>query len=202
MKIHPQVVFRHPLVRSAVYSGATTEDRRRVHHALAAVMDIKRDPDRRALHMALAAFGPDEELAMALEKSATHARARGGYIAESSFLARAADLTPNLEQRARRLLAAARAAFLAGNPGYSESLLNQARPHLADPIERAQAQRLDGDLQLLLGRPGLGPSLLIDAASEDRVRTHSNEMPLPLSWTGQARHLIRLRRRFQSPRQR
>jgi DNA-binding CsgD family transcriptional regulator len=174
--INPRVEFRHPLVRSAVYSGATAEDRRRAHHALASVMDARQDPDRRALHMALAAVRPDEDLARALEQSAADARARGGYIAESSFLARAASLTPDLERRASRLLAAAGAAFLAGNPGYSESLLDQARPDLIDPVERAQAQRLDGDLRLLLGQPHLGPSLLIEAARAfeplDRALSH------------------------------
>lgn len=162
--IRSRVEFRHPLVRSAVYSGATTEDRRRAHHALAAVMDADRDPDRKALHMALGAVGPDETLAVDLEQSAIHARSRGGYIAESSFLVRAASLTPDAQRRAGRLLSAAHAAFMAGNASYSESLLNQARPNLVDPIEIAQAQRLDGDLRYPLGQPQLAPSLLMGAA--------------------------------------
>jgi len=174
--IHPRVEFRHPLVRSAVYGGATTEERRRAHHALAAVMDVEQDSDRRALHMALAAVGPDEELAAALEQSAAQARSRGGYSAESSFLVRAASLTPDPQRGAGRLLAAAHAAFLAGNASYSESLLGQARPDLVDPIEKAQAQRLDGELRYGLGQPHLGPSLLIGAAKAfepfDRVLSH------------------------------
>jgi len=174
--IQKRVEFRHPLVRSAVYSGATTEDRGRAHHALADVMDVERDPDRRALHMALGATGPDEELAGALEESADQARSRGGYTAESSFLVRAASLTPDPQRQAGRLLAAAHAAFLAGNAGYSESLLHQARPHLVDPIEKAQAQRLDGGLRASPGQPHLGPSLQIAAARAfepiDRVLSH------------------------------
>jgi DNA-binding CsgD family transcriptional regulator len=176
LAIRSKVEFRHPLVRSAVYSGGTTNDRRRAHLALAEAIDAASNPDQRALHMALAAVGPDEELAASLEQSAVEARTRGGYIAESSFLVRAASLSADPHRRARRLLAAARAAFLAGNAGYSESLLHQARPHLADPIERAQAQRLDGDLQYSLGKPHLGPSLLIEAAKAfeplDRVLCH------------------------------
>jgi DNA-binding CsgD family transcriptional regulator len=66
--------------------------------------------------------------------------------------------------------------LLAGNASYSESLLGQARPHLVDPIEIAQAQRLDGDLRYGLGEPHLGPSLLIGAARAfeplDRVLSH------------------------------
>jgi DNA-binding CsgD family transcriptional regulator len=174
--IHPRVEFRHPLVRSAVYGGATTEDRRRAHHALAAVMDTERDPDRRALHLALAAVGPDEQLAAALEQSAAHARSRGGYIAESSLLVRAAGLTPDPQRKAGRLLAAAHAALLAGNTRYSESLLQESRPNLVDPIDIAQAQRLDGDLRFPLGQTHLAPSLLLAAARAfeplDRVLSH------------------------------
>jgi DNA-binding CsgD family transcriptional regulator len=174
--IHPKVEFRHPLVRSAVYGGATAADRRRVHHALAAVMDVEQDQDRRALHLASGALGPDEDLAAALEQSAAQARARGGYIAESSFLVRAASLTPDRQRQAGRLLLAAHAAFLAGNAGYSESLLDQARPHLGGPFERAQAQRLDGWLRHPLGQPHLAPSLLLGAARAfgpiDHVLSH------------------------------
>jgi len=174
--LDPRVEFRHPLVRSAVYGGATAADRRRIHHALAAVMDVERDPDRRAMHMALGAVGPDEDLAAALEQSAAQARARGGYIAESSFLVRSASLTPDRQRQAGRLLLAAHAAFLAGNAGYSESLLDQARPHLGGSVEKAQSQRLDGWLRHPLGQSRLAPSLLLGAARAfgpiDQVLSH------------------------------
>jgi DNA-binding CsgD family transcriptional regulator len=164
LMLEPRVEFRHPLVRSSVYGGATAADRRRVHQALAAVMDPERDQDRRALHLASAALGPDEDLAETLERSATQARARGGYVAESSFLVRAASLSPDSHRRAGRILSAAQAAYLAGNFGYADSLLAQSRPHLVDPVEQAQAQRLDGLLRLPLGQPQLAPALLLGAA--------------------------------------
>jgi DNA-binding CsgD family transcriptional regulator len=164
LAMDPRVEFRHPLVRAAVYGGAPIAERRRVHLALASIMDVEHEPDRKALHMALAAAIPDEEVAIALERSAAKARSRGGYVAESSFLARSASLSPDPQRRAGRLLLAAQAAFVAGNANHSEALLGEARPELTDPVQKAQAQLLDGRLRHWLGQTHLAPALLLDAA--------------------------------------
>jgi predicted ATPase len=56
--IEDKVRFRHPLIRSAAYRGATAGARRRVHAAIAGALDPDRDPDAVAWHRAAAVPGP------------------------------------------------------------------------------------------------------------------------------------------------
>ncbi len=129
--------FRHPLMRSAVYLAATSDERRGAHRVLAdAFAD---DPDRHAWHMAATAEGPDEELAFALEEAARRGAARGGHAAESRALERAARLSPDDDRRAGRLSAASRAAYWAGEPERALSLVEEALPLVNDPLIRADA---------------------------------------------------------------
>jgi DNA-binding CsgD family transcriptional regulator len=135
-----EVSFRHPLVRSAVYQSAPFSERAQVHRALARTSD----PDRRAWHQAAALAGPDDTVADALEESAVRARARSGFGAAAAALQRSASLTADSGARARRLAAAAEAAWLAGRPAPAAALLRQARELAADPkvaadIEYTQA---------------------------------------------------------------
>ena len=82
------IAFRHPLIRSAIYGGAPTGLRRRVHTALAADIDRSADPDRRAQHLAARGTRPTRRWRPELEEAAHRAGQRGGYSAESSFLLR------------------------------------------------------------------------------------------------------------------
>ena len=94
------VVFRHPLVRSAVYGASEPDERSEVHLALAEATDPEIDPDRRSWHRAQAASMPDEEIAAELERSAARAQARGGFAAAAAFLERGVTLTPEPLRRA------------------------------------------------------------------------------------------------------
>jgi DNA-binding CsgD family transcriptional regulator len=160
----PRVTFGHPLVRSAVYQGATSRARRRAHQALAAACDPERDPDRRAWHLGSAAVGPDEGVAAELERSAERARGRGGWASNAAFLRRAAELTPDSRCRAKRELAAATARLMAGDPAGARTLLEDAEPKLADPLARAEARRLDGAIRLGTGHLGESAAILLEAA--------------------------------------
>ena len=131
-----ELSFRHPLVRSAVYSAATAGARREAHLALADAFGAG-DADRRAWHLGAAAVGPDDEIAAALEDAADRARDRGGAGAEARLLERSATLTRDAAVRASRLARAGWAAFSAGWSDESLALVRQGLELAQDPLTRA-----------------------------------------------------------------
>ena len=94
--------FSHPLVRSAIYHSAPFAQRAAAHRELASALHDQ--PDRRAWHLAAAALHPDEHVASLLEATAAQAQRRGGAAAAALALERAAELSPDPEDQARRLV--------------------------------------------------------------------------------------------------
>lgn len=144
LELHPQIRFRHPLIRSAVYTGARAADRWAVHGALAAATDAGNDPERRAWHLAAASIGPDEETAGLLERQAVLANGRGSYNAELALLTRAAELSGNPTNTANRRVLAAEAALEVGSPRQARTLVAMAQADLVEPRTLARAERVEG----------------------------------------------------------
>ena len=164
--IGERVVFRHPLVRSAVYRAAPAADRRAAHQALAGATDPRADPDRRAWHRAQATPGPDEDVASELERSAGRAQARGGLAAAAAFLERSAVLTLDPERRAERALAAAQAGYQAGAFDATLGLLAAAEAGPPDEFRRAWTDRLRGQIAFSSRSASDAPPLLLKAARQ------------------------------------
>jgi DNA-binding CsgD family transcriptional regulator len=156
--------LRHPLIRSAAYHSASDTDRRRAHQLLSAAADPDRDPDFRAWHRSAAATGPDEGVAVELERAADRAQDRGGYAARTAFLRRSAELSGDAGRRAARELRLASAELKSGHPETAQNLVNAALPQLADPRARALAERLRGDILFVQGRAAEAAQVLAGAA--------------------------------------
>ncbi len=149
-----RIRFTHPLLASGAYALATPEDRRAMHSALAETLG---ESEERARHLALAAEGPDEGVAAALEAAAAAARARGAHEAAADLAELAVSLTPagEAEGRRRRTLRLAEARFGAQDPIGAVATLEAAvdspppGPGRAELLWRlGQFYRYSGGLQL------------------------------------------------------
>ncbi|HEX4471664.1 MAG TPA: AAA family ATPase [Nocardioides sp.] len=163
-----RIRFAHPLLASACYTTMPLPRRRRLHERLAA-LDV--GLEERARHLAIAASGPDDEVASSLDSAATHASTRGAVQAAAEFGRRAVALTPPraVEQMNRRRIEAAKHCRTAGDPAlatfYLQSVIDSAQPgpvrahalgDLADVRGSIEGFRIAENLYLLaLGEPGL-----------------------------------------------
>jgi len=193
------VRFRYPLLRSAVYHGASDVDRRQAHRAWSEAGH----PDLRAWHLAAAAIVPDEELAAELQDTAERAGTRGGYAARAALLRRSADLTPDDARRAEREVALAEARLMAGAPVGAQKILDGALPRLTSVTARCQAQRLEGAIRFAQGNVGESARILASASQalvdDDRMARDTMLLALQAAiWAGpaQTREIARAARVF------
>lgn len=148
-----QVRFRHPLIRSAVYQSVSSVARATVHRALGDQLRAAGQLDRATWHHALAATGPDEELAEALERSAEANERRGGSAASAAGLQLAARLSTTARGRIRRLVTAAFASWDAGQIGQAETLVRQVLAEGPDQATSARLAHLRGLMEIATGDP-------------------------------------------------
>jgi len=118
------VVFRHPLVRSAVLQAETLTRRQAANAAMAAV--LVGEPYRRTWHRAQSIIGPDDDIADDLEANVRLALSRGGVMSAIRDLERSAQLTRESSRRGRRLLLAAEHAFSIGRADLVDRLVTAA----------------------------------------------------------------------------
>jgi DNA-binding CsgD family transcriptional regulator len=132
------VRFTHPLLAATVYDRATGAERRRVHRDLAERLG---EPEDRARHLALAASGPDEEVATALEEAAQTAARRGATDVAAQLAGRALDLTPapHRAQSFRRAMNAGMQTVAAGDREHARSLFERAVVDAPARRDRAEA---------------------------------------------------------------
>jgi DNA-binding CsgD family transcriptional regulator len=117
------VRFRHPLIRSAVRQAASAQQ---VLEMYAALAEVVVDPERQLWHRAMAARGPDENIASALEHHARLAAARGAITVAGAALERAAALTADSQSKGARLVAAAEIAYELGLVESARRLADEA----------------------------------------------------------------------------
>jgi DNA-binding SARP family transcriptional activator len=169
-----RIRFSHPVLRSVAYSEATAGQRREAHRVLAGTAA---EPEQRARHLALAAEGPDESVASALDDAAQSAYLRGAPAAAAEMASLAVSMTQeqSAADRTRRLMQAGELHYAAGDLDAARVMLERATAESDPGISRARALYLqakvarsaqNGPVALALLEHGLA-----EAADDARLRT-------------------------------
>ncbi len=186
-----RIRFAHPLLAAAAYDAAGPRERRDVHSKLAVAV---RDREEQVRHLALAAAGPDADVASALDGAAQLARARGAPVAAAELYEEARALTPPADRAGarRRAVDAARCLFESGDSRRARSLLEATIADLPAGAERGRAllvlaplRSYDDDIRAAVA---LYEQALAEAGGDREVLGAAHE--------GIAGNLFRLRERF------
>ncbi len=143
--------FRHPLLRASVLGSASTASLQGMHAALAHSI---RDPARAVWHQAAATFERDDTVAEAMEDAARRARSKGALSESAAGYQRAAALSGQVADRARRLSCAADAARAAGMGEEALEILNEADQIATEPQTLAELATTRIALSLTTGLGG------------------------------------------------
>jgi len=156
------IIFRHPLVRSAIYQAAGAGRRRQVHAALAAALTD--EPDRRLWHVAASTVGPDETIAREVELLSARLARRGAIGVAVAAARRAAVLSADSARRCSRLLRAAELAFETGEWDLLQRLVREAEQLNPDGEQRARLTSLRNTFAVTVPGDQSQTQPLIDAA--------------------------------------
>ncbi|HEY2594796.1 MAG TPA: helix-turn-helix transcriptional regulator, partial [Chloroflexota bacterium] len=169
--------FRHPLIRSAVAQSASVTNRRRVHEALASVLE---DQNRRAWHRAALLTGEHEDVAQELEGAGAQALQRGALAVAVTAMRRAAELGQP-PRRSRRLLDAAAVAVELGRPDAVMPLLAELNQLDLGDLERARVTWIE---EMAVTRPlgDVGRITSLVAAAERAGAAGDHELHVDLLW--------------------
>lgn len=155
------VRFRHPLIRAAVYNGASDAGRRRAHRLLSQAYSSG-DDDRRIWHRVAAAAELDERVAAELQAAAERAGSRGAWTTAASLMRRSIDLTSDVGSRARREVGLAEAELVIGHPDIARQAAGAALPRLPDDDSRGRAKVLYRESLFVEGRDREAADLLVE----------------------------------------
>jgi DNA-binding CsgD family transcriptional regulator len=160
-----RIRFTHPLLASTVYAEASPSQRRRLHGRLA---ELVSDHEERARHLALAADGPDLEVAAALEEAAASAYLRGAPGAAAALCKQVCTLTPAERpgELRRRTMEAASYHLLAGDTSRARALLEEAVSSVAPGRERARLLQRLGQVHYYEDSWATAEELLVRALAE------------------------------------
>jgi DNA-binding CsgD family transcriptional regulator len=180
-----RIRFAHPLLASGVYGAAPHPERRALHRRLA---EVVASSEERARHLALAADGPDADVAATLERAAEEAGSRGAPEVAADLWEQATRLTPAAHEgdAARRTIAGARFRFVAGDTAAALVQLEHAMPTIPPGRLRAEAFITLGRVHQYEGNQPRAVELFEEALNEsddDALRAEaSTDLGYTLFW--------------------
>lgn len=161
-----QLLFRHPLMRSAIQQAMSLQERQTAHAALADTLEDNQD--RRVWHRAGAELGSSEMLAADLEGAARRAADSGGNAFAFRAMERAARMTEDPTRRGARLIRAAHYAYSLGWVGDIRRLIEGISDLDLTPTDRTELAWLR---EILVHDSWSGPMMITSFAEiADRLR--------------------------------
>ena len=191
------IAFAHPLYAAAALESAEPATRRAAHGRMAGTAT---SIEEGALHRALAAVGPDERIAAALDDAAREARRRAAPMAAADLLRLALERTPaaDVAAAARRQLALAEALTRAGDAPAAVAELEGVVAG-ADSTARIQARlalatiRYETDASPAAA-VRLATAAAREAAGDPALEAHAYAVLAAVDWDDIGRHTEYLER--------